>query len=114
MNRMNKKVYDELRADARIEIEMRVVCQPYTSHGKMRMVEGIMRNFSSQGSYIEINRKFKPGTILIVRTVGCLPTPSLARSDEKPRSICLGEIKWEQDLTDEKECLYGMGLRYLD
>ena len=114
MNTVNEKHNSDLRADDRIDTEVAIVCQPYTSNGKMRLAQGVMRNFSSQGSYIESNQKFKAGTILIVRMVGCLPAPSSIGSNEKPRSICLGEIKWEQDLQDVEKCLYGMGLRYLD
>jgi hypothetical protein len=113
-NRMKKKRRNEQRADHRIVTAVAIVCRPYSSTGKMRLAEGVMRNFSSRGAYIEINQEFKIGTILIVRMVGCLPAPSFSDGREKPRSICLVEIKWEQDLTDVEKCLYGMGLRYLD
>lgn len=114
MNRMKKEHHYDLRAVERIATIVEVICRPYTSTGSVRSAKGVMRNFSSQGSYIETDVKFKSGTIIIVRLVGCLPTQSCADSDEKPRSICLGEIKWRQDLMDEEEGRYGMGLRYLD
>lgn len=114
MHAMKKKSTHDLRDDDRIVTEVAIICRPYASAGNERSVQGVMRNFSSQGSYIELDRKFKSGTILIVRTVGCLPTPALADRIENPRSICLGEIKWGQDLDDAAQPRYGMGLRYLD
>lgn len=111
---MTKKPHNDLRADDRIDTDVAVICRPYASTGNIPSARGVMRNFSSQGSYIETDRKFKSGTILIVRMVGCLPAPPSAEIDEKPRSICLGEIKWCQELTDIQEPLYRMGLRYLD
>jgi hypothetical protein len=114
MNRMKKEHPYDLRADERVATIVEVICRPYTSTGNVRSAKGVMRNFSSQGSYIETDLKFNSGTILIVRMVGCLPTPSSADIDEKPRSICLGEIKWRQNLMDEEDGRYGMGLRYLD
>jgi hypothetical protein len=109
MNRVNEKRNNDLRVDDQIDTEVPIVCRPYTSNGNVRLAQGVMRNFSSRGFYVESNQKFKTGTILIVRMVGCLPAPSFMESDEKPWSICLGEIKWEQDLADAEQCLYGMG-----
>ena len=114
MNRMKDNSHHDLRADERFATEVAIICRPYTSSGNIRSVQGVMRNFSSQGSYIETDRGFKSGTILIVRTVGCLPAPLSVDSSEKPRSICLGEIRWRQDLDHVEEPRYGMGLRYLD
>ncbi len=111
---MKKNANNDSRDDPRIITEVTIICRPYASSGDVRSVQGVMRNFSSQGSYIEINRKFKSGTILIVRTVGCLPAPPCLDGNETPRSICLGEIKWGHELTDAIEPRYGMGLRYLD
>jgi hypothetical protein len=111
---MKKPPDNELRAAARVATKVAVLCRPYTSSGTVPFAHGVMRNFSNQGSYIESDLKFKSGTILIVRTVGCLPAPSPTDGYEQPRSICLGEIRWEQELTDVEERLYGMGLRYLD
>ena len=114
MKGIKKKNRHDLRADDRIDTELAVVCRPYASTGNVRSVEGVMRNYSSQGSYIETDLRFKSGAILIVRTIGCLPAAPPSESNEKPRSICLGEIKWGQVLIDGERPQYGMGLRYLD
>ena len=114
MKRMKKKPQHDLRAVDRVATEVAVVCRPYASTGNVRSAQGVLRNYSSQGAYIETDLKCKSGAILIVRIVGCLPVPSYADENEKPRSICLGEIKWQRDLMNEKNRRFGMGLRYLD
>jgi hypothetical protein len=72
-----------------------------------------MRNFSSGGSYIETTDKYPSGTILIVRMLRYPSTPS-SLDDERPRSICLAEVKWRRAVADETAIRYGIGLRYLD
>ena len=78
MNRMKKKNHSNLRIHERFATDVVVICRPYTSTGNVRSAQGVMRNFSSHGAYIETDRRFKSGTILIVRTVGCPPTLSSA------------------------------------
>ena len=73
-----------------------------------------MRNFSSDGSYIETSHEFKSGTILIVRMLFYPPTTSYVNEASRPRSICLAEVKWRQKLDDENAARFGMGLKYLD
>lgn len=72
-----------------------------------------MRNFSGGGSYIETCRTFKPGTILIVRMLRCPPVPSTTAGADQPRTICLAEVKWQQELSVEAPNRYGIGLGYL-
>jgi hypothetical protein len=94
--------------------EAGIACRPYASSGAVYETDGIMRNFSRQGSYIETTQKFEAGSILIVRMVDCLP-PSLHPADQdQPRSICLAEVKWQREMGDELALRYGIGLRYLD
>ncbi|BBO93005.1 hypothetical protein DSCOOX_61850 [Desulfosarcina ovata subsp. ovata] len=73
-----------------------------------------MRNFSSDGAYIETDRPFTPGTILIVRMIR-YPTMTVdPETDERPRLICLAEVRWIQERMDDGRPCYGMGLRYID
>lgn len=65
-------------------------------------------------SYIETSDKYKSGTILIMRMVRYPQIPSSLADEEKPRSICLAEVKWRKKLTDEDTFRFGMGLRYLN
>ena len=114
MNAILEQTHHDLRIEERFATEVEIVCQPYGSFSTMRSVPGVIRNFSRRGLYIEIDHAFKIGTILMVRMVGCQSSPPTTECREKPRSICLGEIKWRQNLGSKEAPYYGMGLRYLD
>lgn len=114
MNALPAKNHHDSRTDERFATEAEIICQPYGSTRTMRSVQGVIRNFSRGGLYIEIDHAFKAGTILMVRMVGYPSSPATAECREKPRSICLGEIKWRRDLGPVEAPRYGMGLRYLD
>lgn len=101
------------RAAPRNPTEAAITCRPYTSSGAVFKSDGVMRNFSIQGSYIETNRKFKSGTILILQIVRYPSMPASITHDVRPRSICLAEVKWQQELFDENAIRYGIGLKYL-
>lgn len=103
------------RAALRNPTKAAVTCRPFTSSGAIRISDGVMRNFSSLGSYVETSNKFTSGSVLIVRMV-CYPSrPSTVLADEeRPRSICLAEVRWQRELADETAMRFGMGLRYLE
>lgn len=104
---------DRTRAVPRNPTEAAIECQPYTSSANIRASEGVMRNFSTDGSYIETSHKFKSGTILIVRIVRYPLLPFSAADEEQPKSICLAEVKWLQEMAEEKAIRFGLGLKYL-
>ena len=108
---MKKKIR---RVAPRNPTEAAITCRPYASTGAICASAGVMRNFSSQGSYIETSRKYKSGTILIMRMVRYPAMPPSIADEERPRSICLAEVKWRQELAGENAIGYGIGLRYLD
>ena len=109
---MEKKEIE--RAAPRNATEAAITCRPFASNGDVCASDGVMRNFSSQGSYIETSQKFEPGAILIMRMVRYPPMPAFIADEERPRSICLADVKWRQELVDENVTRYGIGLRYLD
>jgi len=103
----------DLRLAARQPTEVAVTCRPFTSSGVDTITDGVMVNFSNQGSYVEAREKFKTGTILVVRTVGGIKaSPSVENG--QPRSISLAEIKWLSKKDGKDGRRYGLGLRYLD
>ncbi len=111
-NTMEKKTIE--RIAPRNPTEAAITCRPYASTGAIYASAGVMRNFSSQGSYIETSHKYQSGTILIMRMVRYPAIPPSITDEERPRSICLAEVKWRQDLAGENAIGYGIGLRYLD
>lgn len=102
------------RAAPRTSTEAMVTCRPYTSSGAVHATDGVMRNFSSDGLYIETSRSYPSGTILLMRMLRYPPAPLEAGGEELPRSICLAEVKWQQVLGEDEAVRYGMGVRYLE
>ena len=101
------------RSAMRQPTEAFVTCRPYTSSGNQHATDGVMRNFSSDGFYLETSRPYQSGTILFTRMVR-YPPMHPAATDDHPRSICLVEVKWLQTLAHEDAIRYGMGVRYLE
>lgn len=101
------------REAPRNRIEAAVTCRPYVSDSDIRTANGVMRNFSCEGSYIETTCTFKPGTILVVRMIQYPPMPTIKNDEDRPRSICLAEVKWQKELANAPPVHYGMGLRLL-
>ena len=109
---MNNKV--RRRVASRNLTEAAITCRPYASTCAICASDGVMRNFSHEGSYIETSHKYKSGTILIMRTVRYPQVPSSVVDEEKPRSICLAEVRWCQEISDVYSIRYGVGLKYLN
>jgi len=108
MHNIKKRIAPRSLTDAAI------TCRPYGSTGAVRTSDGVMRNYSSGGSYIETTDSYPSGSILIVRMVRYPTMGSFLAEDDRPRSICLAEVKWRQVVADETVTRYGIGLRYLD
>jgi hypothetical protein len=104
----------EKRGSPRNPTEIEIICHPYTSTGAKRHPTGILRNCSIGGIYIEMPHEYKSGTILVIRTTRYSPSSCALTSGEGLRTICLAEVRWQQDLSDHKLPRYGLGLRYLD
>ena len=101
-----------LRTASRQPTEAVVTCRPFTSSGSQHASDGVLRNFSNNGFYIETSCPYASGTILLMRTVR-YPTTLPTDADERPRSICLAEVKWMQTLAQADAVRYGIGGRYL-
>ncbi len=111
---LNQQPKASQRTALRTPTEAIVTCRPYASSGALHAADGIMRNFSSDGSYIETTQPYKSGTILFMRMVRYPPDLPNSASDDCPRSICLAEVKWQQTLAEADAVRYGMGVRFLD
>ena len=105
---------EKRRIASRNRTEAVVACRPFTSGGATHTEEGVLRNFSEEGSYIETSREFKLGTILHLRMVHYPPMQLSSDAEAQPRTICLAEVKWRQEMVNENTIQYGLGLRYLD
>ena len=68
MNNSKEKKNIE-RVGPRSPTEAGITCRPYASSGATRASDGVMRNFSNGGYYMETSNNHKLGTILIMRMV---------------------------------------------
>ena len=105
---------DEKRGTPRHSAEIGIVCQPYSSCGTIRHFSGTLRNYSCGGIYIETPHEFKTGTILLIRTTHSAAPSSFHVCKEGLRTICLAEVKWQQELSDPRGPCFGTGLRYMN
>jgi hypothetical protein len=101
------------RTQPRNPTEAAITCRPFTSIA-IQASDGVIRNFSSGGFYIETSGNFKAGTILFVRTTSRSPALSSLTTGDGLRSISLAEIKWVQEIAYESTTRYGLGMRYLE
>jgi hypothetical protein len=108
------RAVNEKRWSTRNLANIGIVCQPYSSASNIRRCTGVLRNYSNGGIYIEAPHDYKSGTILVIRTNHSAQPSSTAPSGEGVRTICLAEVKWRQDLSDQQTTRYGMGLKYLN
>jgi hypothetical protein len=99
----------------RISTEAAVTFMPFASSGENRVIaDGVLCNFSSKGLYIETTDQYQSGAILIVRIVRYPKMPPSGTSKANPRSICLAEVRWLQELPGSKPRRFGIGLKYID
>lgn len=105
---------EKRRVASRNPTEAALACRPFNSNGATHTADGVMRNFSEEGFYIETSRDFKLGAILHLRIVHSPPRPLSLAAEELPRFVCLAEVKWRQEIVGEDTVQYGLGLRYLD
>jgi hypothetical protein len=104
---------DKRRSTRRNPIKATFVCRPFTSSKPDQALDAIMRNYSSNGSYVETSKAFNLGTILHLRLVNFLEKSTCMPTENQPRSICLAEAKWLQELADTETHRYDLGLKNL-
>jgi hypothetical protein len=103
----------EKRNSGRHKTDQPVVCEHFNSHSSNHTVDGRMKNYGNSGMYVELLRRFKEGTILVVRTA-VSPTGGLPEKIEVGfRAFSLVEVKWSQPLSVNGAGCYGTGLKHL-
>jgi hypothetical protein len=107
-------VNNEKRAFSRIYVKTEVTCRSFAGRIDVRTSDGILRNFSADGAYIESSDPYVPGSIIVLNMIHFPSLPLYLTEEISPRSSCLAEVRWKQELTDFEVFRYGVGLRYLD
>ncbi len=69
-------------------------------------------NFSADGVYFETGHDLKPGATIFLKMdmVSSIEIDSFVH--ERPRSVSLGEVKWQTDLSRSGQSIFGVGVRY--
>ncbi|GAB6910052.1 hypothetical protein JCM12296A_59020 [Desulfosarcina cetonica] len=107
MNDYNNRLHPRICTDAAIS------CRHFTSV-TVQPTDGVMRNYSRGGAYIETSCTFTPGTIVVLRVTLSQSKPLWLESFDGLRSLSLAEVKWVQAFSEGTPGRYGMGLRYLE
>jgi hypothetical protein len=103
----------EKRHSNRHKTNQSIVCAFFASRSFNDTFEGKMKNYGDSGIYAELQTRLKEGTILLVRTTGCLSEGLPAKIEEGFRSISLVEVKWSKPLSANGVVCYGTGLKHL-
>ena len=101
------------RFDPRFSTTAHVSCHRYASSDRAPVANGVIRNISNGGFYMETSHPYVAGTVLIVRMLSYPIVTPVQAERPSPRTICLAEVKWQQNLSDANVIRYGLGMRYL-
>lgn len=102
----------EKRTLPRTHTKIPVACCCFTISEGANFFNGTMLNCSPGGTYIELERPYQEGTILMIKANENLDGPSPAHTVEGVRTISLAEVKWSRTLKNEETSQYGLGLKY--
>jgi hypothetical protein len=102
----------EKRALHRTLTEVPIACCCFTISEGANFTYGTMLNCSPGGTYIELDRHYKEGTILMVKADGHPNTQGATESIEGFRTISLAEVKWSKSVEENESSHYGLGLKY--
>ena len=101
------------RQDRRSRTDQSIDCRPFSLVYETDQSEGVLRNFSDDGAYVELPRPYYKGNVLMLRL---LDEQGAAAAGEGGacRSHCLAEVKWARPLEDDSDPpRYGIGLKIL-
>ena len=104
---------NEKRKSGRHETDQPVVCEHFNSHSPHHTVDGRMKNYGNSGMYVELLRRVKEGTILVVRTTISPTGRSAEKLEAGFRTVSLVEVKWSKPLSINGAGCYGTGLKHL-
>jgi hypothetical protein len=69
-------------------------------------------NFSADGVYFETGYDLKPGATIFLKMDMVCSSEIDSLAHERPRSVSLGEVKWQRDLSRSDQSFFGVGVRY--
>ena len=69
-------------------------------------------NFSADGVYFETGHDLKPGATIFLKMDMVSSSEIDSLDHERPRSVSLGEVKWQINLSRSDQSIFGVGVRY--
>ena len=104
------------RRSVRQKTDTPIDCRLMTTGFDVCRMDGVMRNYSAIGTYIESRCGFSKGSLLMVRVVkypDCTHDPG--KDPASLRAHGLAEVKWVRRLEDRPAATgcYGLGLHYI-
>jgi len=103
----------ENRHSNRYSTDQSIVCTFFSSQRFNDPIDGKVKNYCDSGLYAELQKPFKEGTVLLLRTINSSAEHSPATIEEGFRSISLVEVKWSKALSDNGVVYYGTGLKHV-
>lgn len=100
------------RQDNRSGVAVSIDCKPFSLVYETDLSEGILRNYSDEGAYVELPRPYNKGNILMMRLLEESPA-SLDEEVGTCRPLSLAEVKWVRHIEDVGPPRYGIGLKML-
>lgn len=111
-DRMQEEEMVDKRQDNRSGVAVSIDCQPFSLVYETDQNEGILRNYSDEGAYVELPRSYHKGNILLMRLLEESPTV-LDEEVGTCRSMSLAEVKWVRPIEGVGPPRYGIGLKML-
>jgi hypothetical protein len=103
----------EKRSLIRNCIRVAVVCSSLTTRIPAEVSTGTLLNCSYGGVCIELDRRIRIGSIVLIKVIGKGSNEAHRVSPDGFRTLALAEVKWTKPLDDTKIYNYAIGLRYL-
>lgn len=103
----------EKRADTRNSTKLKIGISPFTTNFDAIQEIGTLCNYSSNGIFIESERCYPEGSILIVQVLNIPQNASNTVGEEGLKSVCIAQVKWLKDKESTWFSRYKIGLRYL-
>mgnify|MGYP001821763541 CR=1 FL=1 len=100
------------RQDIRSGVAVSIDCQPFSLVYETHQSEGILRNYSDEGAYVELSRPYHKGNIVMMRLLEESPAP-LDEEAAACRPMGLAEVKWVRHIEGVGPQRYGIGLKML-
>jgi len=100
----------EKRATRRHPISTSIVCRHLNTAIAGSSFDGVMKNCSIHGVYVELAARCEVGTFLVIRVTGGSGGYS---KDEGFQSLSVAEVKWSRLIPAEGEARYATGLKYV-